>query len=943
MTDRTRLTVFAIVIAALAATPQDHPRAQAPPAGVQSPARLVAIRGATLLTITRGTVQNGTIVLRDGKIVAIGGADTAIPQGAEVVDAAGRFVSPGIIDAHSHIAADAINEGGTTVSSMTGIDDVLDPTDVNVFRDLAGGLTVANVLHGSANPIGGKNTVIKLRWGKARASELVFEGAMPGIKFALGENPKDMRFGGGQQQTPRRYPATRPGVEYVIRDAFTRAKAYRRDWQDYERRRKAGDNALEPRRDLQLEPLVEILEGKRLVHAHCYRADEILMLIRLADEMGFKIATFQHVLEGYKVADEIAAHGAGASTFSDWWAYKVEAEDAIPYNATIMHKRGVVVSVNSDSAEHARRLNTEAAKSIHWGGLTDDEALALVTINPAKQLRVENRVGSLEIGKDADVVIWNKHPLSTYAIVERVYIDGQLYYDRLADERRLTDARSEKSRLAAAEGRTAPTAEPQRSPHTQPPSGHDQGSSDLTSGPQAVDGRSTTHLAPDIAPGTRHPAPGTVGASQPSVGPVVAVTNARIFPITRPVIERGTIVIRGGRIADMGATVQAPAGAQVIDARGGDVYPGFIDARTTLGLNEPGPRGFEDVQEMLDINAAVRARSSYQADSDAIRVARVNGITSAAVVPSGGLIGGQIAVMNLDGWTWEEATLKPVVGVNFQFPTLGGGGGGFGQQQQPPRRYEDLKRDRDARIKQVETLIDRAKAYARMPTAERRTDWTAEALVPVVEGRQPLFVQANNEREIRDAAVFADRMGVRIVITGGLESPLAAPLLKEKNIPVILGSVLTLPSREDFHHAASYRAAGELAAAGVKFAFGTGSYQNPRLLPYEAAISVAWGLDREKALRAITIDAAEILGIADTVGSLEPGKLANLAIWPGDPLELRTPVPRVLIAGRDVGSGSKHTELYERFSNRPSPAIRSGRAYVPPAPSRGGASAPPVR
>ncbi len=220
--------------------------------------------------------------------------------------------------------------------------------------------------------------MIKLRWGKTRASELLFEGAMPGIKFALGENPKDMRPGGGgqQNQTPRRYPITRPGVEYVIRDAFTRAKAYQREWQDYQRQRTQGGAVardvspamdLPPRRDLQLEPLVEILEGKRLVHAHCYRADEILMLIRLADEMGFKIATFQHVLEGYKVADEIAAHGAGASTFSDWWAYKVEAEDAIPYNAAIMHRRGVVVSINSDSAEHSRRLPTEAAKSIALG------------------------------------------------------------------------------------------------------------------------------------------------------------------------------------------------------------------------------------------------------------------------------------------------------------------------------------------------------------------------------------------------------------------------------------------------------------------------------------------------------------------------------------------------------------------------------------------------
>ncbi len=419
---------------------------------------VVAIRGGTVLTVTRGTIQNGVVVLRDGKIAAVGGPNTSIPDGADLVEASGRFVTPGIIDAHSHIGADSINEGGTTVSSMTGIEDVLDPTDINIYRDLAGGLTAANVLHGSANPIGGKNQVIKLRWGKP-ARGLVFEGAMPGIKFALGENPKDMRQFG--QTGPRRYPITRAGVELVIRDAFSRAKAYQREWQDYDRRKKAGENLAAPRRDLQLEPLVEILEGKRLVHAHSYRADEILMLLRLADDMGFKVATLQHVLEGYKVANEIAAHGAGASTFSDWWAYKVEAEDAIPYNAALMHKRGVLVTVNSDSAEHARRLNTEAAKSMHWGGLTEDEALALVTINPAKQLRVDSQVGSLEVGKDADVVIWNKHPLSTYAIVDRVYIDGQQYYDRLGEERRLTDARTEKGTLTAAEGRSGTTA-PQR-------------------------------------------------------------------------------------------------------------------------------------------------------------------------------------------------------------------------------------------------------------------------------------------------------------------------------------------------------------------------------------------------------------------------------------------------------------------------------------------------
>ena len=269
---------------------------------------------------------------------------------------------------------------------------------------------------------------------------------------------------GGATAGPQRYPASRPGVEYVIRDAFTRAMAYRTAWQDFEKRKKAGEDAVAPRRDLQLEPLVEVMEGQRLAHVHAYRSDEMLMALRLAEEFGFKVATFEHGLEGYKIAKELAAHGAGVGTFSDWWAYKVEAIDAIPYNAALMMRAGVVVSINSDSAEHARRLNTEAAKMMHWGGLTEDEALALVTINPARQLRVDRRVGSIEAGKDADLVVWSRHPLSSYAVVERTYIDGALRYDRQADLDRVAQVEREKAALVAAEregrDRAAPGATP---------------------------------------------------------------------------------------------------------------------------------------------------------------------------------------------------------------------------------------------------------------------------------------------------------------------------------------------------------------------------------------------------------------------------------------------------------------------------------------------------
>ena len=425
----------------------------------------ILIRNATILTVTKGTINNGSILIRDGKIAAVG-TNVAAPADATVLDAAGKFVMPGIIDCHSHIIAEAINEGSVSVSSMVGIGDVLNPEDVAIYRALAGGVTTANILHGSANSIGGKCVVVKTRWGAKNGQELLFEGAMPGIKFALGENPK--RRGAAQAvgaigaiAAPPRYPATRMGVEDVIREAFTEAKAYQATWAAYEAKRAKGEVAIPPARDLKLEPLVEVLEGKRLVHAHCYRQDEILMLLRVADDYGFKIRTLQHVLEGYKVAKEIAAHGAGASTFSDWWAYKVEAYDAIPYNAAIMVRKGVLVSLNSDDAELMRHLNTEAAKTMKYGGLTEEEALSTITINPAKQLMIEKRVGSIEVGKDADLVIYDAHPLSTMAKVEKVFIDGKVNFDRETDVNGRPEHEKEKKGLitkaAEEQKKNAPT------------------------------------------------------------------------------------------------------------------------------------------------------------------------------------------------------------------------------------------------------------------------------------------------------------------------------------------------------------------------------------------------------------------------------------------------------------------------------------------------------
>jgi imidazolonepropionase-like amidohydrolase len=828
---------------------------------------VIAIRNATLMTASRGVIQNGTIVIRDGKIAAVGGANTAIPAGAQVIEGKGKWVSPGIIDAHSHIANDAINEGATAVSSMTDMGDVLNPRDIAIQRDVAGGVTTANILHGSANPIGGKTVVIKLRWGVEKGKELLFEGALPGIKFALGENPK-RPAAQINAQGPLRYPTTRQGVEYVIRDAFTRAKAYQKAWQEFDKA-KAG---VPPRRDLQLDALVEIMEGKRLVHAHCYRADEILMMIRLADEMGFKVATFQHVLEGYKVAKEIAAHGAGASTFSDWWGYKIEAEDAIPGNASVMTAKGVSVSINSDSAEHARRLNTEAAKSIRWGDMNDEQAMALVTLNPAKQLRIDQRVGSLDVGKDADIVIWNAHPLSTMATVDKTFIDGKVYYDR--------DIEWARTELIAKERA----------------------------------GRGGQGAAPAAAatPGNLFNIP-----SEPleiklnTSGGTWAITNARIHPISGPVIEKGTVVIRGNRIQAVGATVSIPAGARVVDARGANVVPGFIDAATDMGLNEPGVRNYDDVSEMLDFNQMLRTRVAYQADSDSIPVARVEGITSAGIFMTGGVISGDVPLMNLDGWTWEETQVRPVAGLQLNFPGGGGGGGrggGGGGRGAGPGGG-------GAGLPELDKLLAQARAYG--SNANRTMDWNLEALVPIVQKKVPFFVSAGSEQAVGAAISWAERQGVNIVIrTSPATAVATAELLKAKNVPVILSTILAMPQGEDTFHAATYQAPGLLSKAGVTFAFSSGGFETVRLVPFQAAMAVAWGLDRNEALKALTINAAKIFGADRAVGTLEAGKIANLIVVNGDPLEIKSRVMHVIIGGRDVPLESKHTELFKRYMGR---------------------------
>jgi imidazolonepropionase-like amidohydrolase len=392
----------------------------------------ILFKNATVWTNeSEGILENTDVLVKNGKISKIGNNLSA--SGAKVIDATGKHLTAGIIDEHSHIAATSINEGGQNSSAEVSIEDVLDPEDVDIYRNLAGGVTSIQILHGSANPIGGRSAIIKLKWGET-ANGLINKNAPKFIKFALGENVKQSR-----SQNGTRFPRTRMGVEQLFMDYFTRAK-------EYDAKKKSGQPY---RYDIELETLAEIINGERFISCHSYVQSEINMMMKVAEKFNFKMNTFTHILEGYKVADIMKEHGVGASTFSDWWAYKFEVNDAIPYNASIMHNVGITTAINSDDGEMSRRLNQEAAKTVKYGGVSEEEAWKMVTLNPAKLLHIDDRVGSIKVGKDADVVLWNDHPLSVYAKAERTMIEGATYFDIDKDKQMRSKIKKERSELMA--------------------------------------------------------------------------------------------------------------------------------------------------------------------------------------------------------------------------------------------------------------------------------------------------------------------------------------------------------------------------------------------------------------------------------------------------------------------------------------------------------------
>jgi imidazolonepropionase-like amidohydrolase len=839
----------------------------------------VLLRGATVLTVSHGALAETDILVQGGKIVRIGKSLKG-PAGVTIIPAEGMFVMPGIIDTHCHFGiAGGVNEYSLSVTPEVRVRDVISSDDLEIYRGLAGGVTTARLLHGSENPIGGQHAVIKLKYGRP-ANELLIPDAPRGVKFALGENVK---------QTAGRFPNTRPGIEAVIVRALGEARAYRREWQDYEKAKAAGKSAVEPRRDLRLEALADILAGDLKVHSHCYRQDEILALLNVAERFGFKIQSLQHALEGYKVAAEIAEHGASCSTFADWWAYKMEAYDAIPHNTALLTEAGASVCLKSDSNELMRHLYQEAAKCVKYGGMSEDAALATITLNGAKQLGLDKRLGSIDVGKDADLVVFNGHPLNTYARPELTLIDGDVYFQR--SDRLLPN-------LIAQAGPTVPAA------------------GSLT-----------------IA---RNPA----GA--------YALTGVTVHPASRPPIEGATVLVEKGRIRDVlkgivvenapvrrnpegpntltvsldgtATVVPVPPGTVVVRGDGFHLYPGMIDAATILGLTEiDGVRETRDFADIGDFQPDLRASVAINPDSELIPVTRANGVTTVLTCPEGGIIAGQSALFNLAGWVPKEMVLVDQLALHVELPRRLPHWPDVRTGKPSPNQAEALKQ-RDEKVRRLKELFRQAVAYddSRKQTPATPANPRLEALVPYARGLKPVIITARRRNAILEALKLGDELKLRVIISGGVEAWKVADELKKRQVPVIVGPVMQVPLECYDPYDAPYACPARLRDAGVPFCICQHSTEeaDERNLPYEAAMAVAFGLSPDEGLKAVTLYPAEILGVADQLGSIDVGKRANLVLANGDLLQASTQVVGVFIDGRPLPPTSKQTRLYDRYRDR---------------------------
>jgi imidazolonepropionase-like amidohydrolase len=868
------------------------------------PAQPTLIANATVLTGTGERLDGASVLLVNGQIAAVGHGVEA-PAGARVIDAAGRWVTPGLIDVHSHLGVypspgvDAHEDGNEMTSPVTAevwAEHSVWPQDPGFVTALAGGVTSLQVLPGSANLIGGRSVTLK-NVPSRTAQGMKFPGAPYGLKMACGENPKRLYGGRG------RSPMTRMGNLAGYREAWIEAEEYRREWREWEERQAAtgeaggedgggggrgrGDGP--PTRDLAMETLAGVLDGEILVHNHCYRADEMAQMIDLAKEFGYRITAFHHGVEAYKVADLLAAEGICGALWADWWGFKMEAFDGVRENLALVDAvPGGCAIVHSDSEVGIQRLNQEAAKAMaaaERAGLSvpRERAIAWITSNAARALGIDDVTGTLEPGKNADVVLWNGDPFSVYALADRVWIDGAVVWDR-------------------------------EDPARQPRMDFSVGllpDEPFSPGPPAAPARAA---APAAAAAPAGPAPVLSGET-------VAITGATVHTAgPAGTLEDATVLIAAGRISAVGREVAVPPGARVIDGRGKVVTPGLFDSLTRLGVVEVGAvSGTRDTATDDDrITAAFRVTDAFNPESTLLPVQRVEGLTRALVAPSTGssLIAGQAAVVHL-GTGSDPVVAAPaamVVALGERGARLAGG-------------------SRAAALLTLREALDDARDYAAHRDAwargERReyalSRLDLEALVPVVEGRLPLLVHADRASDIRAALALAAEHGLRLVVAGGAEGWRVAPELAAAGVPVLLDPLENLPASFEVLGATLENAA-RLHAAGVTVALASEDAHNARNLRQAAGNAVAHGLPRDVALAAMTSVPAAIWGIGDRYGTLEPGREADVVVWDGDPLELTTYPVAVFVRGREMPADSRQLRLRDRYRELP-----AGEGELPPA------------
>jgi imidazolonepropionase-like amidohydrolase len=854
--------------------------------------RAVVIRHATVMPASGPAIGDGAVAFVEGKLVAVGhNAEVATPPGAEEVDGTGLYVTPGIIDVHSHLgvyatpstfANDEGNEATAPVTAEVDAEHSFWPQDPGLRRAAAGGITSMLVLPGSSNLIGGRGFPVKLHFGRT-AAEMRFPGAKDVLKMACGENPRRVY---GQEK--KAAPSTRMANVAGYRQAFAQARDYLNKLEDWKKKaeKKADEAGPEPMRDLKLETLAQVLRGEILVQNHCYRADEMAVMMEVAEENGFSIRAFHHALESYKLRDKLAEKGVATATWADWWGYKLEAWDGIPENAGLVTQAGARAVIHSDSAYGIQRLNQEAGKAM-WRAresgipISEEQALRWVTSDAAWVMGVEERTGSLEKGKMADVVLWKGHPLSIYARAQRVWADGVLTFDAATGPVEASDFEVGERAGASARLVAQPAAVPELK------------ALGLAARCDALKDRACAELVP-----VRGDA-------------CTAFQGVTVFTGTE--WQQGaTVVVEGGKVTRVqrGAAGALPAGCRVVEGQGRLLTPGFMEAFSGVGLVEvlqedttydSGARGADAVKE--PIRAALRASDGINPASELFPVARLGGVTAVGSVPSGGLVPGQSAWVTTDG-SVRRTPLAMHVNLG-----IAGRNAVEGTRSMVLERLRELLFDaREYGKRKADFEQNRMRHVA-----ASRLD--LEALQPVLAGTMPVVVAAKKAGDILAALELGREYGLKLVIAGGDEGWLVAKELAAAKVPVIIQPMQNLPDTFDAL-GSRLDSATLLTAAGVRVLFATlGEPHMARTLPQEAGNAVAWGLPHTEALRAITSNVAETFGVEG--GRIAPGAVADLVLWNGDPLESSSRPLGMWLGGKQVPLTTRQQALFEKYRTLP--------------------------